>query len=99
MSTVINIAETLPSDPRLIKIISDGLNEISNSKARAKAETQLQTDIFNKMAEETGVSNQFLRSIATADAEGGVDKMIAKVEAIEVMYDRIQQIRKPKDQE
>lgn len=76
----------IPTDPNVLLQIKKGLQEVEASKIRGKAETDLQTEIFNKLAEETGVPNRFLRKLATAQAEGGVDKLIREVEDVEALY-------------
>lgn len=76
----------IPSDPGTLLVLKEGLQAISDSKARAKGESTFQTEKFNELAEKTGVPNQVLRSLATVQAEGGVDKMARKVSDLEQLY-------------
>ncbi len=81
----------IPSDPAVLQKIGMGIREVLASKVRAKAETDLQTEIFQNLSEETGVPNNMLRKLASAEAEiGGIDKLqkvVDDVVALKVSVD------------
>ena len=74
----------IPSDPGVLLKIKNGLQTVADSKLRQKAESDLQTETFNKLAEETGVPNRTLRKLATVQAEG-MDKARDELDKVEAL--------------
>lgn len=76
----------VPRDPKVLKELRDGLQQIKDSKVRAAGEREFQTEKIKQLVEITKIPNGTIRKLAGVVAEGGVDHLIQEVEDLEALF-------------
>lgn len=89
----------VPNDPKIHKIIRDGLEEISASKTRAAAERTLQTETFKRMAQDTKVPKKFLRKLAKFGSKEGAEQAESEMESLVVAAGQVFTVNKATEQQ
>lgn len=83
----------IPSSPADLKKISDAIDEMVNSKTRAKAESDLQTEIVNKLYDEFKISKAWIRDAAADRYANTFDARVQKQDEYEIFYEKVNAIK------
>lgn len=75
--------------PEQKKAIKGCFEEISNSMARAKAESELQAEIIKKLKTEFELSPTLARKLATTYHKRNIQEVIAQNDDFEEYYDSV----------
>ena len=92
---LISIATSvIPSSPADLKKINDAIDEMVNSKTLAAAQTQLQTDIVNRLHDEFKINKTWIRNAATDRYNNSFDKKVREQDEYEVFFEKLQANKK-----
>ena len=80
----------IPSSPADLKKIDDAINEMVSSKTRAKAETDLQNEIIDKLHTEFKISKTWIRNAASDRYAGTFHQKVQAQDEYEIFYEKVQ---------
>lgn len=88
----INPEQELPSDPAIRKILTDGIDQIVASMARARGEKEYQSEAIKSIKKETGVAPATIRKFAkwrlsdNSNPQKEALEIDAKAAAFDILY-------------
>jgi hypothetical protein len=77
----------LITNPKDKERLMGAVKELSDSKTRAAAEADLQKDIVEKAADETGVEKAFIKKLGTMYYKQNFNQVSSEFEQLESLYE------------